>query len=183
MELSEVFKRFLGYIISRVICIIPVIKIAEKIFDEIFCSPNLVHATDLISKQALGLGIFTIIGFSLSPLFGSFYYYFFDGGALNDFQCRMFFYLLSVILAHIIVEYLVSLIFKIDIGSKILGFILLDSSGEPIGFRNAIWRIFIRTTIKYISIGFFPPILLFPLFNKRRLFFHEWVSDTEKIWY
>lgn len=90
---------------------------------------------------------------------------------------------MPVVIAHIIVDYLVSLIFKIDIGSKILGFTLFDSNGEPIRYCAAIWKIFIRTVVKYISIGFFPPILLFPLFNKKCLFFHEWVSGTEKIWY
>lgn len=83
---------------------------------------------------------------------------------------------LSVVFAYILIETIITFIFKGDLGNLIFKLRVYRKDNK----KPTLFKILLRTTIKDFSITFFPPILLFSLFNKRKLFLHEIISGVYK---
>lgn len=156
-------KRVGAYVVSKIIYYIPVY---------ILCS---------IFTSDCDLGFYLDSIFEITSVLYYFIYSEFMGLIILNpasfvFMLLIWQFFISIIVSNIIVEFLFSLIFKVDIGSKILGFKLVDKVKNHV----SIWKILLRATIKYLSIGLCLPILLFPLLNKKGLFLHEMISGVYK---
>jgi len=157
-------RRFLAYVINKLIYLIPVAWLTFIIYDKFFW--GLLN----FSNTYEGFDIFIVIPTSILLNVGTylFHSFFFDQS--------IFLVLLSAILANIILDFLLSLFFSIDLGGKVLGFGLVTMKAKKV----TIIRLFIRCVVKYLSIAFFPPILLLAFLNQDRLFLHELISGLYK---
>ena len=82
---------------------------------------------------------------------------------------------LIIISGFIIIDTIVSVILKGDIGKKILRLKVCTKKGEELTGGKYL----LRNIIKYFSLMFFPIILIYPLFNKGRDTLHDKILGTK----
>lgn len=148
-------KRFLGYILNKVCIVVPTTFLSIFSFSILYT----ISDAKAISGESGWYFLYQIIYSIFLPYGGyDFYSNLFKGFSMGDFKL-----LLSVLLTYIFVESLILTIFKTDVGSIALGLKIQEFNK----IKPTFLKILLRSTIKYLSIAFFLPIMLFPLFNKR----------------
>lgn len=166
-------KRFFAYLLNKICIIVPTTFVAIHSFYTL----HDIFEPGALSGENGWVFLYQII-YSVFLPYGGYSFYIEIPDMLKGYRYVMgdLELFLSVLLSYIFVESIILTIFKTDVGSTALELKIREFSK----IKPSFLKILFRTTIKYISIAFFLPILLFPLFNKRRLFFHEWVSGVYK---
>jgi len=85
--------------------------------------------------------------------------------------------ILPALISLIIIEIISITLMKRDIGMKIIGLKIESIKDNPL----SIIQIIVRTIIKYISLAFFPFVLVYPFLNKEKMTLHDKISSTKVV--
>ncbi len=85
--------------------------------------------------------------------------------------------ILPALVCLIIIEIISISLIKGDIGMKIMGLKIVSIKNKPL----SLIQIIVRTIIKYLSLAFFPFVLVYIFFNKEKITLHDKISSTKVV--
>ncbi|HHX60335.1 MAG TPA: RDD family protein [Epulopiscium sp.] len=83
----------------------------------------------------------------------------------------------SLLISFTLFDSIISYIFKADIGKKLLKVKIVSNNNDKIKFT----QIFLRCILKYVTLIFFPFLLIYPILKKDRVSLHDKIARTKVI--
>lgn len=84
---------------------------------------------------------------------------------------------LPALISLMIIEIISISLIKSDIGMKIMGLEIISIKNKPL----SLIQITVRTIIKYLSLAFFPFVLVYIILNKEKITLHDKISCTKVV--
>lgn len=165
-----IIKRILAYAINKIIMVVIVYLLFGFIMHRVDFLRN--YLVDIPGIQSAGLTwlgyIFCIVFLPYSVSYINTYSNILEKRLLEIIPISL------IVICYIFADTILSYIFQGDLGKRMIGLRIYSISGK----KANILQLFLRSTIKYISITIFPILLVLPLFNKKRMGLYDVISRT-----